>query len=114
MHEILLQTDFLVLPTRAECAGIVYSEAAAYGIPSITTNTGGIGDCVQDGVTGFTLPLSATITDYADLIVSILNSADKQKSLKLAARNYFEMEMNWNKLGSRFFEIAQNLISSKR
>lgn len=114
LHEILLQTDFLVLPTRAECAGIVYSEAAAYGIPSITTNTGGIGDCVQDGVTGFTLPLSATATDYAELIVSILNSTDKQKSLKLAARNYFEMEMNWNKWGSRFFEIAQNLISSKR
>jgi len=114
LHEILLQTDFLLLPTRAECSAIVGNEAAAYGIPSITTNTGGIGDCVQDGITGFTLPLSATATDFANILISLLNDKDKQKLLKLAARNHFETEMNWDKWGSRFFEIAQKQISSKR
>jgi glycosyltransferase involved in cell wall biosynthesis len=42
LYTILLQSDILLLPTRAECAGVVFCEAAAFGLPIITTNTGGI------------------------------------------------------------------------
>ena len=41
LDKIFSEAAILFLPTRAECAGIVFSEAAAYGIPSITTDTGG-------------------------------------------------------------------------
>lgn len=43
------QADIFILPTRAECAGIVFCESSAYGIPSITFDTGGIGDYVLNG-----------------------------------------------------------------
>lgn len=58
LHAIFLQTDFLLLPTRAECAGVVFSEASAYGIPSITTDTGGVTTYVKNGVNGYSLPYS--------------------------------------------------------
>lgn len=37
----------LLLPTRAECAGIVFNEASAYGVPILLTDTGGVSvnDC---------------------------------------------------------------------
>ena len=34
-------SDLFLLPTKAECAGIVFAEAAEYGLPSITHKTGG-------------------------------------------------------------------------
>lgn len=45
--------NFLLLPTIAECAGIVFAEASGYGIPSITYDTGGVGTYVIDGINGF-------------------------------------------------------------
>lgn len=37
-------SDLFLLPTKAECAGIVFAEAAEYGMPSITHKTGGGGE----------------------------------------------------------------------
>lgn len=65
LHQILLDTDFLILPTRAECAGIVFCEASAYGIPSISSNTGGVSTYVRDGINGYALPFTARAEDYA-------------------------------------------------
>jgi glycosyltransferase involved in cell wall biosynthesis len=42
LNDLLRNSDFLLLPTRAECAGIVFCEASAYGIPVITTLTGAL------------------------------------------------------------------------
>lgn len=35
------ESDLFLLPTKAECAGIVFAEAAEYGLPSVTHKTGG-------------------------------------------------------------------------
>jgi len=43
LNEILLSSDFLILPTRAEASAIVFCEASAFGLPSIATDTGGGG-----------------------------------------------------------------------
>lgn len=37
-------SDLFLLPTKAECAGIVFAEAAEYGLPSVTHKTGGGGE----------------------------------------------------------------------
>ncbi len=68
LYNIFLNSDFLLLPTRAECAGDVFCEASAFGVPSITTNTGGVSTYVEDGVNGFALPLTAAAFDYAEKI----------------------------------------------
>lgn len=34
-------SDLFLLPTKAECAGIVFAEAAEYGLPFVTHKTGG-------------------------------------------------------------------------
>lgn len=114
LHQILLQTDFLLLPTRAECAGIVFNEAAAYGIPVITTETGGVCDYVHNEINGFALPLSAAGNDYASLIEFLFSNPEMSKKLKIGSRRNFETEMNWDQWGSRFREIAQNSMKSKK
>ena len=59
LSELYLGADFLILPTRCECYGIVFCEASAHGLPSITTATGGVPDVVRDGTNGYALAASA-------------------------------------------------------
>ena len=113
LNSIFLATDFLLLPTRAECAGVVFSEASAYGIPSITTDTGGVNTYVKNAINGFTFPLTAKAEVYAEKIGQLL--ADKQAfhHLKLSARNYYDEILNWDLWGQRFQQIAESIVKEK-
>lgn len=55
LQEEYKKADFFIMPTKAEAAGIVFAEAAMYGIPTITYKTGGVSDYVLDNKTGYTL-----------------------------------------------------------
>jgi glycosyltransferase involved in cell wall biosynthesis len=113
LHSIFLQTDFLLLPTRAECAGVVFSEASAYGIPSITTDTGGVTTYVRNGMNGYALPYHAKGTEYAQQIKKILDSPINYEVLKKRSRAYYEMNLSWDLWGRQFFKIAENWVQQK-
>ncbi len=53
LQELFTRADFFILPTQADYTPVVFSEAASYGLPVITTNVGGCASVVLDGVTGF-------------------------------------------------------------
>ena len=46
LNTLYREAHFFVLPTRNECYGIVFCEAAAYGLPVLATRTGGVPDVV--------------------------------------------------------------------
>jgi glycosyltransferase involved in cell wall biosynthesis len=60
---------FLLLPTRAECLGVVFSEAAAFGVPSLAASVGGVATVIRDGVNGRLLPPDAPPEAYADAVM---------------------------------------------
>lgn len=112
LHQILMETDLLLLPTRAECAGIVFCEAAAYGIPSISTNTGGVTTYVRDGINGYVLPVEAGGSEYASVMNSIWKDQQEYARLKKSSRLLYENELNWDAWGQAFWEIANRLTGS--
>ncbi|MGQ0738906.1 MAG: glycosyltransferase family 4 protein [Bacteroidota bacterium] len=114
LQHIFLQTDFLLLPTRAECAGVVFSEASAYGIPAITTDTGGVSTYVKNGTNGFTFPLEAGADIYAEKINKLLVDKQAMQNLKHSARKYYDEKLNWDLWGSQFQQIAERLVKEKR
>jgi glycosyltransferase involved in cell wall biosynthesis len=109
LHGIFLDTDLLFLPTRAECAGVVFSEASAYGIPSVTTDTGGVGTYVREAINGYALPSQAGAQDYAETIESIVLQPGRMAALKVQSRTFYERELSWERWGGRFSEIAEKL-----
>lgn len=113
LHNIFLQTDFLLLPTRAECAGIVFCEASAYGIPSITTDTGGVTTYVKNGVNGFLLPVEAGGEEHAGIIEGLCRNVTEMQLLKKGCRNKYEEVLNWDRWGLEFKRIAETLIQAK-
>lgn len=102
-------SDLFLLPTKAECAGIVFAEAAEYGLPSITHKTGGVESYVEDGVTGCCLPLGSTGEDFANAIMDIIENG-RLDAYSKAARAKYEKELNWNSWLKSFNAILENLM----
>lgn len=110
LEKIFLQTDLLLLPTRAECAGVVFSESSAYGIPSITTDTGGVRTYVKDGINGFALPVSAAPELYASRIEDLISGKQEMQNLKASSRNYYEQALNWDSWSYNFNAILKRIL----
>jgi glycosyltransferase involved in cell wall biosynthesis len=100
------QAHFLVLPTSAEAFGVVFSEAQAFGCPSLTYAVGGTTTAVKDGETGFTLPLGASAVQYADIIVSLVNDPARYEAMSIGCRRRYETEANWRVWAQKVMELA--------
>src|SRR5690606_29435657 len=57
LWNLYIESHFFLLPTRAEAFGIVFSEASSFGLPCISTQTGGVPNAVRNGENGYTLPI---------------------------------------------------------
>ncbi|MFK5985548.1 MAG: glycosyltransferase family 4 protein, partial [Pseudomonadota bacterium] len=102
---ILYNTHLLFIPTRADCTPIVFCEAAAYGIPVITTDTGGVTSIIENGINGYALSFESTPNDYATIIQSLLDNRLSLVIISLGARKKFEKELNWDVWGTKMREI---------
>lgn len=106
LRDLLSTVHFLLLPTRADASLIVACEANAYGVPAITTETGGIPDVVQDGVNGYCLPYHADGRLYALLISELFKDQERYEQLVQTSRMRFEERLNWDSWAESFQEAA--------
>jgi glycosyltransferase involved in cell wall biosynthesis len=93
--DLLKSSHFLVLPTRAECAGVVFSEASAFGLPIITSDTGGISTYVRQAVNGIRIPLSAGPDVYAEHIYRLFHDRAGYEAMAFEAWQEYEQRLNW-------------------
>lgn len=100
------EATLFLLPTKAECAGIVFCEASAYGVPIFTYDTGGTGDYVIDGVNGYKLAPSANAADFAACIRRNLNTLSLQ-TLREGGLRLYKEKLSWSAWSRRFREIME-------
>lgn len=82
--------DVFVLPVKndpidKEGFGMVYLEAAAYGVPSIATNMSGVNEAVLDGETGILVP-DGNIEELSRALYQLAISEELRAKLGNAAR----------------------------
>jgi glycosyltransferase involved in cell wall biosynthesis len=106
--------QFFVLPTSAEAYGIVFSEAQAFGCPSLTFAVGGTPTAVLDGITGFTLPLGAVAKDFAEKICSLVREPRQYERMSANCRSRYETEANWDSWAKAIINIADRLREKTR
>ncbi|CAM5321811.1 D-inositol-3-phosphate glycosyltransferase [Afipia felis] len=109
LSRLYLNSDFFLLPTRADCYGIVFCEAAAHGVPSIAPATGGVPGAISDGETGILLPPNATKADYATVIADTFADPDRLARLKQSCRDAYDTRLNWQAWGRSFSDLMQTL-----
>ena len=112
LGDLYFEADFMILPTRCECYGIVFCEASAHGVPSITSATGGVPEVVRDGINGYTLPHSDGGEAYAAKILEILGDADRRTRLRETSRTEYEQRLNWEIWGRETSRLIEETVAA--
>ena len=107
---LLQDQHVLFLPTRADCTPIVFCEAAAYGLPAITTDTGGVSSMVINDKTGYCLPYEAGANEYASIIESLAHDRMKYGVMVMNSREHFLQHLNWDSWGRQVKKIIDKHI----
>ena len=99
LAELYARSHFLVMPSNAEAYGLVYAEAAAYGVPSVATRTGGVPTIVVDGETGMLDDPSAEADAYAGRILALMKDRPRYEAMARAAASRSAAMLNWDVAG---------------
>lgn len=102
--------DFLLHPARFEAAGIVPSEAAAFGVPTLTNNVGGLGTTVKDGISGIVFPKDSPSDMYVKEIIDLVNNPDAYHRLAESTRERYNSELNWPSRDKTIYRIFTELL----
>ena len=113
LEQLLMSADFLLLPTRWDFSPIVVCEAAAFGLPVIATNTGGVSEIVKEGENGFLLPLEARGDAYAEVIARLYRDDELYTQLVRASRAAFEEHLNWDAWGMAVKHILHEVLAQR-
>jgi glycogen(starch) synthase len=113
-HDDLLaalhRADAAVLPSHYEPFGLAALEAAAAGTPLVTSNIGGLGEAVIDGVTGMSCP-PRDVARLATAVIAALDDPAAAQRRARAARERLTAAFDWNTVAE---ETAQVYLSAKR
>ncbi len=107
--DVIGRSTALLLPTKAECAGIAFAEAEAFGLPVFSHDTGGVSNYVHDGCTGRLLPLGSTGADFAEAIADAVRSGAIDRYSD-NARALYKERLNWNTWGERVSVIINSIV----
>lgn len=109
LSELFARAHFVFVPSRAEAYGMTFAEAAAFGVPVVGTDTGGIPAVVADGENGRLLPLDARPDDYAEAIMDVFSNEARYRRYCSRARLAFEEKLNWRVFTDRLLERVARL-----
>ena len=110
LESILRESHFLIAPTLFDCFGIVYCEAAAYGIPVLTSDVGGVSQAVCEGTNGFLFSKDAPAADYVGTIIDLFTHQERYEALRISSRKEYETRLNWNEWERRMDKIISGLL----
>ncbi len=79
--EPLMISDLFILPSEAESFGLAALEAMAAGLPVIATNTGGLPELVENGVSGFLCSVG-DVESMASRVLKILSTEESFKGYR--------------------------------
>ena len=94
LSELYLRAHLFVFPTRADCTPIVLCEAAAFGLPTISTAVGGIPDLLRDDA-GILIPPDADADALAGTILELVDEPQRYAAITAATRRAYEQRLNW-------------------
>jgi glycosyltransferase involved in cell wall biosynthesis len=99
LAKLFARSHFLVMPSLAEAYGLVYCEAAAFGVPSVATRTGGVPTVVVDGETGILDDPGAAAESYAGRILALMKDRPRYEVMARAAAARSATMLNWDVAG---------------
>jgi glycosyltransferase involved in cell wall biosynthesis len=110
LKKLYQDSHFLFVPSRAETFGIVFCEASAFGLPSISSFVGGISDVVKNGVNGMTFSLEDPVEKICHYILATLDDPLAYQALCLSSYNEYKTRLNWDFAGQQVKKIIESNV----
>ena len=102
---LLPSADLFVLPTRKDMSPWAVLEAAAAGLPVVTSAVGGIGEMVVDGVTGYLVPPDDD-EGFVSAVESLLADPALRARMGDAGRRHVESAVDEASAGDRLLSTV--------
>lgn len=96
MNQLYSESHFFILPTIAECTPIVFSEANSFGLPVITTSTGGISSVIKNDFNGKMFDPEVDVDEWCSYIGNIFRNHEQYENLSLKSYNEYLTKLNWD------------------
>ena len=110
LNTTLNKSHFLIVPSREEAYGHVFCEAAAFGVPAVTTAVGGIPSIIRDGENGICLPRSAPAEAYYQRMLDIFLDREAYGQMACNAYAAFEERLSWVTFVSAVLKLASESV----
>ncbi|MGI9146807.1 MAG: glycosyltransferase family 4 protein [Chloroflexota bacterium] len=117
LQRLFVEADLFVLPTNADCLGLVLMEAAAAALPVITTDVGAQTEGVRPGQSGLIIPAGDDAALSAALTALIDDPARRQRMCRAGfalARQKFDAQRNNRLLLDLIGELVVARPASRR
>lgn len=111
LKELYQSSTFFILPTKAECVGMSFIEAASYGLPAIGSNIGGVPEAVIHKETGLIINPEENPSKIADEIAELWDNKSMYEEMCSQARKRYSEQMNWSHWAEKVKEILSEEIT---
>ncbi|MBW4420225.1 MAG: glycosyltransferase family 4 protein [Myxacorys californica WJT36-NPBG1] len=112
VRQHMQQTDIFVMSSFAEGVPVVLMEAMAAGVPVIATRIAGVGELVEDGVSGYLVPPGDT-ESLGDRIEALMTDTEARSRFGKAGREKVEQEFNIHLEVARLHQILIYAVQGK-
>lgn len=102
----LSRASVALLPSHAESFGLAIAEAQAAGVPVVSYRAGAVPEVVEDGVTGFLVPLGR-VEELADAVARLLRDPDLAARMGRAARQRIRERFSWERTAQVMLDAMQ-------
>jgi glycosyltransferase involved in cell wall biosynthesis len=106
IFDLLRASDVVVLPSYREGLPKSLIEAAATGLPIITTDSVGCRECVDDGVNGFLVPVGNS-SILAQKMIELIENPQMINKMGKASRLKAEKEFSLSTVIEKTFELYE-------
>lgn len=110
---LYLSAHFFILPTRAECQAHAIAEAAAFGLPIISTETGGVSTLLGSEQNGVLLSVDAPGAEYGRSIKEIWQNPLLYENMRSKSRQVYETRLSDSVWSRNIKNIIGQLINRK-
>jgi glycosyltransferase involved in cell wall biosynthesis len=110
MESIAARAWVQAVPSRwAEPFGLAAAEALMRGTAVIASNTGGLGELIEDGVTGIQVP-PGSVADLRDALVALLGDRARADAIGMRGRRFALAELTEQRMLERFVDLYHRLL----
>jgi len=113
LDRLFRESHFFIMPSKAECYGMVYAEASSFGLPSLAADAGGVSTVIQLDKNGRLFSANDAPEKYAEYIQKLISSSREYERLSLSAFQEYVERLNWTVAGRKLHELIQGSCGQK-